>query len=397
MNVTDLIAELSNKIDEYLDTAVETIQDHVSTYNTPGFNYADIPDSVWESLTIQIKQATIIFTVYHNTEEIQSDTFPQNYSICNLSSNDLDDLSTFKIIPNNNNPIFLIRELFDINDFNKQTMLYFAKSLLDNWENIDYSAHDVTVFIPNCTDPIDTIMLIPFLKLIIIADGEKFHNHITPNRRNFLAPLLRNSISCPAKNYDQYNESIYILSEYNNSNDLLQKYLLLYTVIENFMYRKPIADLLRRHTGFTLRNFKELYKKVEKSEEDVLKKLFLEVKGNLVFPGQTIEQYVEQTYITFTTANPQYQSNLFDDMPFITTNIKSDFPSLIYRFRNSIVHNKETEFHLTHLKLDNIQEAQNCLQDFLLPVLENIIYSLLLDTSSPLDYVDPHIQLYRSN
>ena len=59
------------------------------------------------------------------------------------------------------------------------------------------------------------------------------------------------------------------------------------------------------------------------------------------------------------------------------------FAHLIYSYRNSLVHNRETEFHLTHdslLSHSVINDAaKQVLENFIIPCLEEIVFYLIIE------------------
>lgn len=393
MDVNNIKDALFEKINEYLNTDIaQDVIDLISTIydSEPDFNVID--ESLLAEIDDRIKQALVLHSICSNDDEVSFDSFSLSYNNSILSTEKFDSLVyTDKYISNNNNkPVFLIDNFNSINSFNKDTSLFFAKALLDNWDTIDYST-GINIFVPDCSNIMEE-KLLPFLKLLILADGKYYHSRVESSNC-FLDSRLKNQITCSIKDYRQYNEILNILSEYNNTKDVLQKYLLLYTVLENFMYRKPIAELVLTNT-FTIRNFKELYKKVDNDELSVLKKLINKIYEEDIFPSINTKDHVKTEYDSFILANTTCEENFLKRLSFSTTNVQVDFARLVYILRNSIVHNKETEFHLTHFELNKISEGVVFFESYMLPILENIIYSILLKSNSFLDYNTPTISLY---
>lgn len=106
----------------------------------------------------------------------------------------------------------------------------------------------------------------------IVKDGQIFHEEY-----KYLNPpnLSSQQSSKPENKYQQFSDTLLILSEYNAEKNLLDKYLRLYQVIENFMVRLPIVYLERKHNGkmFTIREFKRLYQGVIENEHKMLKNM----------------------------------------------------------------------------------------------------------------------------
>ncbi|MBB6128634.1 hypothetical protein [Mucilaginibacter lappiensis] len=204
--------------------------------------------------------------------------------------------------------------------------------------------------------------------------------------------------------YQQFSESLHILSEYNHQKDILDKYLRIYHLIENFMFKYPVVSLERSHAGtaFSIRDFRVLYGKVDKSESTALKELF-EAVMDLDFDPAAGVKFQKATYDAWTAIVPALIADKLKidkllELINVTTakgnailydsiTKEEDFPAffakLVYGFRNSIVHNRETEFHLTHKTLiahvDIGDTAKIIVEQFLIPWLEEISFYLIIE------------------
>ncbi len=394
MNVSEITNELKIKIEEYLtsDCISDTIFEGLSEFSDDEFQYNSINNDIWDLINDnKIKQAIYLYTICSNDVEVSIDSFSLSYNNHIISEDSFSSIIySESFISNNNKPIFMLNANTKINSYNKDLSLFFAKALLDTWDNINYN-EGVNVFFPNCSN-INNDKLISFIKLIMLSEGKFYHSRVESDNY-FLDDRLKNQIVCPIKNYVQYKDILNILSEYNNTKDILQKYLLLYTILENFMYRKPIAESIS-NSDFTIRKFKELYKNIEEKELPALKKLFTRIYNDNIFLGINTKDHIELEYNDFLTANSTCSINFLQKIPFQTANIKEDFARLIYLLRNCIVHNKETEFHLTHFELNKISEGKPFFEKLILPLIENIVYSILLNPNSFLDYNSSTISLY---
>lgn len=294
---------------------------------------------------------------------------------------------------------FIDQNSFDLETFEDDIESDFITHLLlalnQLWDEID-NINQMWFFIPECTITEDKLK--DFLQFVLLINGFTFHNPIETNENQFINDNVKNIFSCDTKNFSQYKESAYILSEYNYTHDILLKYLLLYHIVENFMYRRPIAEMAT--TGFTIREFKILYNNVKEGELQTLKNLLDKVKSFNILPGTSIEMYFQNNLTTFkgTLSAPQIStlSILLQKMGVQHINGISykNASQLVYLFRNSIIHNKETEFHITHTTLNENQELVDFFIEFLLPSLENIVYFLIFQPGSLVDYPQNHILLY---
>lgn len=244
-----------------------------------------------------------------------------------------------------------------------------------------------------------------FIKLKKVSLGEKIH---VPHPYTNLPELPPNLNWNVDKEYQQFNEVIDILSEYNDQQkDILDKFLRMYHIIENFMYKYPICELEQKTGGkmFSIRDFRNLYSKVNKDELDSLKrfirKVFDEVNYDTTnkFKNKIVSEW--NSFINHHTTNHADINTLFTQLGMIQTcnNISSQefvgfYSKLIYQFRCSIVHNKETEFHFTHSNMPPM--VLLILEEFLLQSLEKIVFKLIVEKNNLISYTHPVLKLWET-
>ena len=299
-------------------------------------------------------------------------------------------------------------------DNKEEDLLYLLKGC---YHNFDYALEDDIhrlILLPNCSDDDITSYtdnkneLLSYLKLSMLSEGMSFHRHFSLN-----SATINQGFSCDrTKTYSQYNEILYILSEYNYSNDLLNKYFLLYTIIENFMYRKPIATMLRTQDEFSIRDFKDFYWKIDSGEGSKLKDLFKEIMDIEYSPGSSIYADIEGRLNNFKTSNNNDLTDLISflkkmrvydktfelDETKLRESLKNKyFAEITYQLRNSILHNTATEFHITHYELSKNETIANFLKDFMIPILEKIILHLIITNDNLISYEKNVLTLYQDN
>ena len=207
--------------------------------------------------------------------------------------------------------------------------------------------------------------------------------------------------------YNQMNEIMYVLSEYNSHKQLLSKYLTLYHVVENFMYRMPIAKLEQAQGGtmFSIRDFQRLYKEVEEKELPAIRKLFAAVAKIEYESGKTFRSRVVANWTTacIGPAAVDTQSALgkfgvkkdgraMSSTEFPKDDLPANFAQLVYGVRCAIVHNKETEFHLTYANLD--VGVAHLIEKFLIPTLEEVCFHLVSGTNPVVWYANSELKLF---
>ena len=224
-----------------------------------------------------------------------------------------------------------------------------------------------------------------------------------------------NKFSCIDK-YTQFSDIIYILSEFNGEDSILNKYLKAYQVIENFMFRIPICELIDdTERMFNIRDFNRLYKKIEDNESktisnffkmalgeeddngvkliDIIKNYIDEFKLNNSSKLQAIkESIVKKKFVSENDISTISNLNEMHTKPAIKNKLINVIASLVYQLRNSIVHNKATEFHLTNSNLD---EDLACFIDGLvIPILIEIIFFLIINRCKCITYQSDKLRLY---
>ena len=375
-----VIEELTEKISSYIENQETEIQN----------NFDDL-ESIKERIDFKVYLAQKII----NKEiEIEDETIVINYiskAEYTLSMN-----TNMKLLYKNNHFLIVKTDDFDLESFYDEDKLYYASLLLalnQNWDNLNHD-NQLWFFIPHCE--VDEKNLESFVQFILLINGKTFHNPIEVTDNQFLIDDVKNILECNIKSFNQYRESAYILSEYNHTKDILLKYLLLYHIIENFMYRRPIAEMV--NTRFSIRDFKNLYKKVNITEEQTLKGLLTKIKNKNITTTDKLESYFNNNLNSYRESliSQDEINQIFIKMTLQNINELnySNASKLIYYFRNSIIHNKETEFHITHTTLNSSSDLVNFFKDFLLPILENIIYFLIFKENSIIDYPKNYLLLY---
>lgn len=241
--------------------------------------------------------------------------------------------------------------------------------------------------------------VLTLLRLHLVSVGEKI-NKVT----KYPSRPVNSSVNKfdPSLAYAQFVEVVGILGEYVERDDALSKFLSIYHVVENFMFRAPIVKLERSSNGamFSIRDFKRLYKGVDINElgalEELVKSAFL-----LSHLSVTFGDFAVRSWISFRSTNAM-QANSIDDFlgrvqgspSYSVGNFYKYFASLVYKVRCSIVHNKETEYHISSENYAG--GCQLIFEGYLLPVLEEFVFLLLCEENSLVWYRAPSIALWDS-
>lgn len=251
--------------------------------------------------------------------------------------------------------------------------------------------------IPQVEEPV----INAFVRLVVLTTGKPIHS----TRKYTKIPSILNPEGLNLdEGYHQWNDVLNVLSEYNSRDDTLLKYLTIYHVIENFMFKRPIVELERQRNGqmFSIRDFRRLYGKVDINEDVALKELFKKILVMDSTAGATFKDNIINRWnslIQITSVN-DIQAVLemigldFSPNAFTGDAVLSCFTKLVYTIRNSIVHNKETEFHLTYAPLDMNPNLCKLMEEFLLPSLEEMCFAIIGKNNDAFWYQNKEIHLY---
>jgi len=189
-------------------------------------------------------------------------------------------------------------------------------------------------------------------------------------------------------NFIQFFEILDVLDEYHQVEDILLKFLKLYQILEYLVIRTLLVKI-QRNTRIHKQFLRELMSL--KRRDDFDKKLFKELFSiekdnlidwfrNLINNNSTIEREIEK----YTKKTLDGNSN--DDNYWL--NYIAD---LLYQLRNSIVHNKESDYHLTvhTISDETVRLIKNILNKF-----EEIILDKIVSCDNKITYSEREIKLY---
>lgn len=145
-----------------------------------------------------------------------------------------------------------------------------------------------------------------------------------------------------ANAYEQYFDVYNVMNESKYATDVLTRYLRLYQILEYLGYRKMLADMTKgniKENGFV----RNVISKASKGSANELNELKNGLKDS--FPLATI---IADGDIT------EKQKRFIKDKLMVknTNHDDAGLWEIIYKFRNCIVHNKESELHFTFANTD---------------------------------------------
>lgn len=251
-------------------------------------------------------------------------------------------------------------------------------------------------------DAIDIESVESALRLHAISQGKIIH---IPIQSTTIPSLNGVGLISPINHYQQFNETILILSEFNARADILNKFLSLYHVIEGFMHKVPLVELGKNNNGnmFSIRDFKRLYNTVDVNETAAIKEIFKkfwDVNIGAIKFSKVVENAIKNTKLL-----PGYVK---DDMDLILSKLEvfeangatqlsngctfTKYSLLIYKVRCAIVHNSETELHISHFNLS--KTLIYLIDEIIMKPIESLVFKVISDKNSCVWYSGPSLKLY---
>lgn len=192
--------------------------------------------------------------------------------------------------------------------------------------------------------------------------------------------------------YQQYFEVYDIINELNHANDLITRFLKLYHIIEYLVYRAELVQIEQK--ARTNRTFiREIHGLIgaKTTETSVLNKNFEEI-----FRVEIAANYFDLGALTPDQCkflNEMWKLKFNTTTSTIDMKVPGNVVKLIYGIRNSIVHNKESEFHLTTSNPDDYLVVIDIIKNFT-KILERQVFDKITANAPKISYGSPNIALY---
>jgi len=235
--------------------------------------------------------------------------------------------------------------------------------------------------------------LYAYLYLVFLSKGYKsrFSEHLLyrytiPHEIEHFIHFSQEEI--PKCELIQFFEIFDVLDEYQHAQDILTRFLKMYQIIEYLLIRIVLVEFQKK-----AKTHKQIFKALQKTnqvddfDKKLFKKLFDDKLDDIVVWFKNLISSKEK----IKTEVEKYINNELD-----TSNRGNDywvkhFVNLLYKIRNSIVHNKESEYHIT---IHNISTESIELINEILKKLEVIILKKLFSCYEPITYSNRNLQLY---
>ncbi|HYV92758.1 MAG TPA: hypothetical protein VE978_13265 [Chitinophagales bacterium] len=205
----------------------------------------------------------------------------------------------------------------------------------------------------------------------------------------YSSPVLNNSLILDnTKIYEQYFDIYDVINELNQTPDILSRFLRLYHILEYLVYRVYLVDLTNRvgTNKFFVREFASSSESMVKNEKKSFTKNFPKI-----FHGD-IARLNADLLPHSTTPVKDFLRDRAIVKGFVPSNLER-IAELIYGLRCCIVHNKESEYHLTISNNDDYSLIVPLIRQ-LIQTLEYLIIGKIANNYNIINYPQQHLNLY---
>lgn len=201
--------------------------------------------------------------------------------------------------------------------------------------------------------------------------------------------------------YEQFKDVYDKLSVLNSYQTLFEYYLNLYHVVEYLMFRLYLKSKFDKYQAATpklnlslIQNFKN-----KEAENELLLDLVKKCTSDTGFKSECEKLFQDYLKVFFNSNKNDFKKFLLQT--YRETNglnqqdridVNQFLPNYIYKTRNMIVHNKESESNISYLSLN--QQTEDFLRHFLIPAMRLIVYQSINATAKDFEYPVPHIDLF---
>ncbi|MCR9066067.1 MAG: hypothetical protein NXI00_19005 [Cytophagales bacterium] len=243
------------------------------------------------------------------------------------------------------------------------------------------------IVINKTTEPFNEDIHYPYIYLSYLNESNSI---VLPQNLKYTPSSLNTSLAYDnTKNYEQYFDIYDVLNELNQAPDILNRFLRLYHTMEYFVYRVYLVNLVSRvgTSKLFVREFITSAENMKKSERESFKKNFKIIFSNNLTPQiePALTPIVNQDVIDFLKEKNIVQG-------FVTNDI-GKISELIYGLRCCIVHNKESEYHMT---ISNSEEYEKIIPLIrkILELFEELVIEKILQNHAAINYSQKTVNIY---
>lgn len=227
----------------------------------------------------------------------------------------------------------------------------------------------------------------PYIYLCFLNNSQSI---LLTNQLKYSSPSLHPTLSYDStKNYEQYFDIYDVLNELNQAPDILNRFLRLYHTLEYLVYRVYLVNLVSRvgTSRLFVREFITSAESMQKGERESFIKNF-----DKIFATELVGIIDPQLSPLTNAAVVAFLADKKIVSGFATNDIKI-IAKLIYGLRCCIVHNKESEYHMTISNSDDYQILIPLIRK-ILEVFENLVVNKITNNYVQINYTQKSVNLY---
>lgn len=236
-------------------------------------------------------------------------------------------------------------------------------------------------------NPFDEDKHYPYIYLSFLNESKSIilENDLKYSNNNIYPALTFDN----AKDYEQYFDIYDVLNELNQSPDILNRFLRLYHTFEYLVYRVYLVDLVNRvgASRIFVREFINSAESMKKGEKESFLKNFNKIFSPDLIP--TIEPALSGvtngnivTFLKDKKIVNGFNSNSIDKIA-----------EFIYGLRCCIVHNKESEYHISISNSEDYKVIVPLIRRTL-ETFEGLVIKKIADNFNEIKYGQKTVQLY---
>jgi len=210
-----------------------------------------------------------------------------------------------------------------------------------------------------------------------------------PTNLTYSVPKLNSTLTLDnVKNYEQFFDVYDVLNELNQAPDILSRFLKLYHILEYLVYRVYLVDLTTRvgTNKFFVREFAISAERMKVKEGATFNKNFQEI-----FDADKLKIRNELNSVTDHLVKDFLREKAVV-RGFDAANLER-VAQLVYGLRCSIVHNKESEYHLTITNSEEYAVIIPLIRQ-LITTLEFLVIQKIADNDAIIKYPHQQMNLY---
>lgn len=294
----------------------------------------------------------------------------------------------FQDDPNYTDIIMLIIERICYNDHNRTQFLKYLKTNEDSGVNDYCIIYDPTKYPANNEWKLYMYGLCSYLNN---GDELSFDDALNYHQLGYnLTFSYKNEVQ-----YNQYIDIYDVISEWNHCSDILSAFLKMYQILEYIVYRKGLVAIIQGANikQSFVRQVKGLDRRFANNERETfkngLKDIFPSFSGKIISITPDMEDFCKK-YYPLTNGGTTYltQANINDPVQ-----VDSCISRFIYDTRCAIVHNKESEFHITTINYSEYAAIIPLMKNILDVVGERLL-DLINDVNNKIVFSVPVLKLY---